>query len=84
VACDSALAASQHPGHAATVGREPVPDRIGGCVDTMEAPDRDPVPDRLLAQPDRAQLAPTDDTVLPRRKLRKLYVRVSTCQRFPL
>lgn len=63
---------------------EPVTDRVNRRVDTIQAPYGDPVPDRFLAHPYRAQLAPADDAVLPRRMLRKPYIRVSTCQRFPL
>ena len=44
-------------------------DREDRRVDATQPLHRDPVPDRLLAQPERMQLPPADDAVLPRGEL---------------
>jgi hypothetical protein len=83
VARNGALAASEDASHAAAMRGESVADRQDGCVDAVQAPDRNAVSDRFLAHADRAQLTPTYHAVLLRRQLRKADVGMVAVQRFP-
>ena len=78
------IASGQYGGHVPRPPPQRQPDGVHGVVNSVEALDLDPVPDRTPRESELFELASADDAVLPRGQVCEAHVRMRGCVHFAL